>query len=523
MRNKKRWAAVLLAAVMAMASCGSEEPTSPESSTEANGASVKNELIVATDADPENLDPYQRISIQANRIKAQIFEKLWRVNSQGEIIPQLAESWELEDDVIHVKLRQGVKFHNGEELKASDVVYGWQYATDYSQSVSSVDFIDFDNLKALSDYELEIPLTYPCGIAVQALAYSNLYVTNEKALKEAGDKVVTQPVGTGPFELENWTMGDSIVLKRFDNYWGTPSQMEHITFRVISESTQAMIELETGGIDLALSVGGMDVERISSGVVEGAKLIEMAPSTSDCIWFNCGSEFFDDVRVRQAVCYAIDNHAILNGVYDGIGGVAYSVLAKDTIGYSSDLEGTYERDLEKAKALLAEAGYADGFTFELYTDSNSYRQGTAEMIKNMLAEVGITMNINTLEFSAYMDVIHEEERLDDAYLLGCSAQNPDGLFQGTSPKFAGPNGTQNANYYQGIDQSDLYEEVLDQTRLTVDDAERLELYGKAQEIINTDVPWFPICYRPLIAASVDNLEGFENCCGDIYLSGITFR
>ena len=172
---------------------------------------------------------------------------------------------------------------------------------------------------------------------------------------------------------------------------------------------------------------------------------------------------------------------------------------------------------------MAEAGYADGFTFELYTDSNSYRQGTAEMIKNMLAEVGITMNINTLEFSAYMDVIHEEERLDDAYLLGCSAQNPDGLFQGTSPKFAGPNGTQNANYYQGIDQSDLYEEVLDQTRLTVDDAERLELYGKAQEIINTDVPWFPICYRPLIAASVDNLEGFENCCGDIYLSGITFR
>ena len=122
MRNKKRWAAVLLAAVMAMASCGSEEPTSPESSTEANGASVKNELIVATDADPENLDPYQRISIQANRIKAQIFEKLWRVNSQGEIIPQLAESWELEDDVIHVKLRQGVKVHNGEELKASDVV-----------------------------------------------------------------------------------------------------------------------------------------------------------------------------------------------------------------------------------------------------------------------------------------------------------------------------------------------------------------------------------------------------------------
>ena len=476
----------------------------------AEDAAGKTELVVATNQDPKDLHPYKRVSSQILRINNQIFESLVKLGDENNTyVPGLATEWEYVDDgmAMQFTLREDVKFHNGETMTAEDVVYSFQAASKETASSGGIDWLDWDGIKAVDDKTVYMPFTYKNSIALGYLATTNLYVVSQKAMEEMGDGFGAKPVGTGAYMIDDWVQGDYIRLKAFDDYWGGKPKIETLTFRIIPESSQAMIELETGGIDLALDISGNDITRVEKN--EELKMIRGRSVTNDFVCFNTSKEPFNNATLRKAVAYAIDPNAILQAVYQGQGQIAYGPLTTDTWAFDESLKTNppYTYDLDKAKKLMVEAGYPDGgLTVELYIDDKAARISAAEVIKNQLAAIGITVNIHSYDYATWFNILFEGTE-DDMFLNGINASTgePDKCFYQIMHKdFAVSGGTNMMRYV-----NDEFSKLLDDARTSTDDAFKEECYIKAQQIFMEDVPRIAYYQRNQECAARANLQGVK--------------
>lgn len=327
-------------------------------------------------------------------------------------------------------------------------------------------------------------------------------ILSEAAVTAGGADYGQNPVGTGPFQFENWTTGDNVELVRYEDYWGDKAKVAKVIIRSVPEAANRAIEVETGGAHISYEIAPNDISRIEGN--SDLKMIRTPNFATTYVGFNVEKAPFDDVRVRQAINYAVNMDAIVNAVYLGAGSPSKGPLGPNVWASNQDLE-PYGYDVEKAKELMAEAGYADGFSTTIWTNENQQRIDIAEILQNQLREIGITADAQVLEWGAYLDGTAAGEH--DMFILGWVTVTGDPDYGLYALFHSGQHGAAgNRTFYT----NPRVDELLDLGRVTVDPDVREAAYMEAQEIIRDDAPWIFTWTGEELTATRSNVVGFKN-------------
>ncbi len=284
----------------------------------ATSFAAKEVMTVAIDREPQSLDPTAtNISITCT-IVAQIFDTLLDFDTDMNIVPGLAESYEQIDSLTYrFNLRKGVKFHNGEELKANDVIYSLKRANEKPVSGAYTAEIDMEGFETPDDYTVIIRTKEEYAPFTSLLCLTHLSIVSEKAAIEAGGDANINPIGTGPFKFKSWTAGDNITIERFDDFWGENAKLKSVVFRIITEQSSRVVEIESGGVDAALVLPAIDYERLDAD--ENINLVLYPSIYVRYIAFNTTQNSLADKKVRQALNYATDIDTIREVLYTKMG------------------------------------------------------------------------------------------------------------------------------------------------------------------------------------------------------------
>lgn len=509
MKKQFKTLALILATSLLFAACGgSSKPAEKK-------AEVKTKLVVAQGADAKTLDPHSTNDQPSSRVSAQIYDRLVEQDENMQPQPGLAEKWEQPDAQTTIfYLRKGVKFHNGEELKASDV----KFTLDRMVKSPTVSHIvgAVESTEIVDDYTIKVKTKTPFGPILNHLAHTAASILNEKAVKEGGDKYGQNPVGTGPYMMEKWTAGDSIALKVNPNYYKGTSPVPSVVFRNIPEGTNRTIGLETKEVDIAYDIEPMDKEKVKEN--KNLTLMEEPSLSMSYLGFNTNKKPFNDKRVRQAIAYAINVQPIIDTVYKGSGTVANSPIGPLVFGYSKEAKA-YPYNIEKAKELLKEAGLENGFSFKIWTNDSPQRRDIATIIQDQLKQIGVNVTIETLEWGAYLDGTARGDH--DMFILGWVSVTGDAdyglyaLFHSSAKGSAG-----NRSFYSNPNVDSL----LDKARASTSRDERVKLYDEIQKDIQEDLPVVTLAYTTQNVGMQKSVQNFKmNPAGHHKVFGVTFE
>ncbi|GGK16980.1 glutathione ABC transporter substrate-binding protein [Caldalkalibacillus thermarum] len=511
--RKWLWLAVLVLTVgTVLAACGGGEEPAPED-TEGQGEgqaaetpAAGGDLKIAVMSDAVSLDPHGSNDNPSSNVTSQIYETLFVRDKNGEIQPWLAESYEQVDDVTwHFKLREGITFSDGTPFNAEAVKVNLERILDPELGSPRAFIFDgwLEEVNVLDEYTVEIKTAYPFSPILAHFTHSAGQMISPAAIEaeQNGETTIaTNPVGTGPFVLERWESGQEIVLKRNENYWGEPPKVDTVTFTVVPEDSTRLAMLETGEVHIVEPVQPNDVARVESS--SNMELYRTDSVSLTYISFNTQKEPFNDVRVRQAISMAINKEEIIEGVVNGIGIPAAGPLAPTVFGYHEGLE-QLEYNPEKAKELLAEAGYPDGFKTTIWTNDNQIRVDIAEVVQAQLKEVGIEVDIEVLEWGAYLEKTANGEH--DMFILGWVTVTADADY-GTYALFHSNNHGDpgNRSFYT----NEEVDAMLDQARQETDEATRLELYKQIQEYLVDEAPMIYLYHPEYLIGLSPKVNGF---------------
>lgn len=492
MKKKLITLLTLIISVLFLVSCGG-------GSSSGDSKADKDTLVVTQGSDAKSLDLQRTNDNVSSRVGVQIYDTLVDQTEEMEIIPGLAESWEQPDATTAIfHLRKGVKFHNGEELKASDVKFTIERAKASPQVAEIIEAVS--SVETPDDYTVIVKTESPFAPLLNHLAHTALSVLNEKAVKEAGDSYGQHPVGTGPYKFVNWISGDKIELEANEDYFRGAPKIKRIVFRNVPEQSNRIIGLETGEIDLVYDIEGLDKEKVKTD--DRFTYVENPGLSMTYLGFNLKKDLFKDKRVRQAIAYGIDTKPIVDAVFNGSATEADSIIPPGVFAqYGSN---SYSYNPEKAKQLLAEAGYPNGFKTKLWINDSPVRRDIAVIVQDQLKQIGIDIEIETLEWGAYLDRTATGEH--DMFLLGWGTVTGD-------PDY-GMNALINTDTQGGAGNRSFYsnkkvDELLKVGKSTVDPDKRAEIYKEIQEIVQEELPMYFICYPNQNAVMIKSLKGFK--------------
>ena len=470
---KKRLLALLLLTGLlsaALTGCGggSTEQASGDGQTADGSAGARaqtNEIVVgiAQDLD-ESLDPHKAVAAGTKEVMFNVFEGLVKPTPDGDLIPAVASGYTVSPDqtVYTFTLREGVLFHNGDPVEMEDVVYSIERCADDSEGTPLI-----PALSAISDIQsdettLTITLAQPDS---EFLSYLTLAV-----LPADYDGQDTAPVGTGPFKFVSRAAQDSIVLERFADYWGTPAELDKVTFRIIENADSLVMSLQSGAIDLFSHLTTTQAAQLG----DDFQILEGTMNLVQALYLNNAAEPFSNEKVRQALCYAVDKQQIIDLAFDGygspIGSSMYPAFQKYFV---EDLTDYYPYDPERAMELLAEAGYPDGFTMTITVPSNYQPHiDTAQVLVEQLKAVGITAEIQLVEWGTWLDETYTNRQFQST-VVGVDASNM--TARALLERFTSTAGDNFINYSD----SD-YDALFAQVQTAADDDARTELYKEME-------------------------------------------
>lgn len=374
-------------------------------------------ITIATPIDPESLDPAYDTSIKAISVMSQVYDGLvWR-DSNGELVPALAESWEfLEPTKLQMNLRQGVKFHNGDEFTADDVLFSFNRLLDADNPVPLSSYVQgsIESVEKVDDYTVIITTPAPRALLVAEVA--RIVILSEDAVQAAGESYGQEPVGTGPFKFVQWDKNEKVVFEAFDEHWRGRPSVDRVVFRIIPDDFARYAALLAGEVDV---ISNLPPERIAEVEEDPNVKVGAVHSVRNIfVGMNTWEPPFDDVRVRQAMNHAVDVQLIVDTIFDGHAYPNGSACNQVLTGYDPNFQG-YEYDPEKAKALLAEAGYPDGFEVTFWGPNGKYLKDkeVQEAIGAQLSEIGVTVRHEMPEWAEYWGN-YSEGNLDGLMFLG---------------------------------------------------------------------------------------------------------
>ena len=458
--KKKFLALVLLMTLLGTVLSGCGDGSAAE--TQKSRADT-NELVVgiAQDLD-DSLDPHKTVKAGTREVMFNVFEGLMKPTPDGDLTPAIAESYEVSEDrmTYTFHLREGVQFHNGKTVTAEDVVYSIQRCAAATETgiVQVEAFSVIQDIKTPDDKTVAITISEPSN---EFISYMTTAI-----LPADYDKQDTAPVGTGPFKFVSRTAQDSVVLEKFDGYWGTPAQLDKVTLKIIENADSLMMSLQSGAIDLCAHLTSTQVAQLGENfdVAEGTMNLVQA------LYLNNAEKPFDDVRVRQALCYAVDKQEIIDLAFDGygspIGSSMYPAFGKY---FDDSLTNYYTKDVEKAKALLAEAGYPGGFDMTITVPSNyKPHMDTAEVLVQQLAQIGVNAAIEPIEWESWVSDVYVGRQFQST-VVGVDASNM--TARALLERFTSDYGKNFINYNNAE-----YDALFRQTLTAYDDAEQTALY-----------------------------------------------
>lgn len=436
-------------------------------------------LVVDLTNEPANLDPGLNYNFDSFAVYRNIFDNLLSRDPQtGEIKPWIAESWEQESETVWTfTIREGVTFTNGDPLTAEDVVFSIERILDPEfKSPQAANF----NIIASAEAEgnvVKITTENPSPTLLTTLV--NLSIVPKHYVTEVGNEAFNlNPIGSGAYQLDSWNRGTSIVLTANEDYWNGAPEIARVEFRFVANTASRVADLQSGKADIITGITADDVPTIEAN--EKLQVLSTPTERLGFIAFN----MIDDTPtknslVNKAVAYAINYESLIDNLLNGYGSPVTQVLTPLSFGYDETRQG-YHYDPEKAKELLAEAGYPDGVTLELATSQN-FDQRVVQAIQGDLAKVGITVNINLSDHPTFLQKIQDPERKWGSLRYGiwsCSCMDADGtLF----PLFR--TGTIWSAY-----SNPEYDALVDAARATTDPEARQALYSEALKILEEDVP-----------------------------------
>ncbi len=435
----------------------------------AGAAAAKDDITLAMQLEPPHLDPTSAAAGAIDSVLySNVFEGLTRFASDGSIVPGLAESWNISDDGLSYtfKLHDGVTFHDGTTMDAQDVKFSLdRIGAEDSANAQKALFAAISEVNVIDPLTVEVKLSEANGNMLFNLAWGDAVIVAPESI----DSIKQTPIGTGAFKFDNWTQGDKIELSRNENYWGTPAKLAKATFKFISDPTAAFSAMMAEDIDV---FSGFPAPENLPQFEADPRFQVLVGSTEGETILSTNNKMppFDNVKVREALAHAIDRQAIIDGAMFGYGTPIGTHFAPHNPAYV-DLTGMSAYDPEKSKALLAEAGFPDGFETTLFLPPPSYARRGGEIIASQLAQVGIKAEITNVEWAQWLEsvfrgknfgltIVSHTEPMD----IGIYA-NPDYYFQYDNPDF---------------------QALITKLNSTTDPDMRSQLMGDAQRIISQD-------------------------------------
>lgn len=519
---KKHWlkaAGILFSLLFVLMACSNGEGESSDGdgsgSTEGEGeeATVEkdgNEITIAVADNFISMDPHDTNDTLSYSAQKTMLQGLFGFDKDMNVVPVLAKDYTVNDDATEftLELQEGVEFHDGTPFNAEAVKVNLDRLSDPESTLIRASLFQIiEETEVVDDHTVIVRLSEPFGAMINTFAHPAGMIMSPKALEEYGDDVSQHPVGTGPYVFEEWQPGDYLKVVKNENYWNpTGNEVDSITFRPTPENGTRVAMLQTGEADFIYPVPTEQAESIhgSNGII-----VENNPSI--VVYYmamNNLKEPFDDERVRQAINYAIDKEAFIHVVKNGFATISDSIIAPNTQFYSQ--QEPYEFDLEKAKSLLAEAGYADGFSATLWGSNNSGTIKAMEFLQQQLAQVDIEVEVVPMETGTLSDSIWNVTNPEDAevelYYGGWSPSTGDADW-GIRPLVGGednyPPTSYNVAYYNNEEVNGYINVALQ----TGNPAEREEAYAKAQEIIWEETPWAFLSVDETVFGKKNYLEG----------------
>ena len=430
---------------------------------------AKSDITIAMQLEPPHLDPTSAAAQAIDSVVyTNIFEGLTRFKGDGSVVPGLAESWEISDDgkEYTFRLHDGVTFHDGSVMDAEDVKFSLDRALgEDSANAQKALFSGIESVEIVDPLTVKVTLSEPNGNFLFNMAWGDAVIVSPDSI----DNIKTNPVGTGAFTFGEWVQGDSITLNRNPDYWGDQPALESATFKFISDPTAAFAAMMAEDIDAfdnfpaPENLPQFEADprfQVLVGSTEGETILST----------NNKQPPFDDIRVREAVAHAIDRQAIIDGAMFGYGTPIGTHFAPHNPAYV-DLTGNSAYDPEKAKALLAEAGFADGFETTLHLPPPSYARRGGEIVAAQLADVGINAEIVNVEWAQWLESVFKGK---DFGLTIVSHTEPMDIGIYARP-----------DYYFQYDSLD-FQTVMDTLNSTTNPEERAKLLGEAQRLIAED-------------------------------------
>ena len=473
---KKKLLALFLALVMVGAvlpGCGdgSKDPGG-QGNNGKTGEPVKGGEItvgIAQDLD-DSLDPHQTVAAGTREVLFNIFEGLVKPNSDGEMIPAVAEKYTLSEDgtTYTFTLREGVKFHNGQTVTAEDVVYSINRCAAVPEGQEKPLVAAFSAVKSVEALDEK---TVAVTIAQRDLEFIS-YMT-AAIIPADYENQDTAPVGTGPFRFVSRTPQQDFVMERFEDYWGAPAWLDKVTYKICENADALVMNLNGSSIDLCAHLTSAQASQLN----QNFQVLEGTMNLVQAIYLNNQAKPFDNQLVRQALCYAIDRQGIMDMVADGHGtAVGSSIYPAFTKYFLPELVDKYPHSVEKAKELLAQAGYPDGFDMTISVPNNYQpHMDTAEVVAEQLREAGINVTIQPVEWSTWLDTIYNGRQFQ-ATVVGVDAANM--TARAMLERFTSDYGKNFINY-----NNPAYDALFQQAINAQDEATQTDLYKQMETML----------------------------------------
>lgn len=493
---------ILAMTAMSFTSCGG-------GGNDGGSSEGRTDLNFAVSAEPNSLDPMAIAMMSTFTITYAIYDNLFEKNADGGYDPSICEDYDVTDDglVYTFKIRDDVKFHDGTQMTAEDVAFSINRTIEKGWAADMVAAIE--SVEATDDYTVVLTLSRPFGGMIGSLASPYFSIMSKAYLEENGDDIVERkPMGTGAYKFIEWVSGDHITLEANEDYFKGAPSIKTVTFKPITDKNTGLIALQAGEADAFLNVNYSDIPAVEEDESLAFYSTDLAAVLS--LNMNIENEILSDVRVRQAVNYAINRDNIIQGALEGQGTAANSPVPPTCDGYSEDVKG-YEYDPDKARELLKEAGYEDGLSFTIKIKEDSKNQKVAQVIQSDLKAVGIDVEIQILEAGAYTTDVYSNGDYEmtisawcamftDAYSLLYSQFHKDCY-----------GGTGNITHVT----SDELSSMLDSAAQAGED-EKTAAYTEVAQSIMDNAYVAPLVFEPTTITASADLEGVEADALGIY-------
>lgn len=442
----------------------------------------------------DSLDPHKAVAAGTKEVLFNIFEGLVKPTSDGNLIPAVAESYEETENgrVYTFTLRDNVKFHDGSTVTAQDVKFSLDKCADTSAGDPVVSaFSNIEGVHILDDHTIEVVLK---EADTEFLAYMTTAI-----IPADNENPDTNPIGTGPYKYVSRSPQENFVVERFDEYWGEPAHIEDVTFKVCANADSIVMDLEGGSIDMFARVTATQASSLS----DDFQVLEGTMNLVQALYLNNKVAPFDQEQVRQALCYAVDVDEIMQMVSDGkgtpIGSSMFPAFGKY---YMEELNEAYPADIEKAKELLKEAGYENGFSFIMTVPSNYQpHMDTAQVLVEQLKRIGVTAEIQLVEWDSWLNDVYQNRQFQ-ATVVGIDASNLTGaaLLQ----RFTSDSTKNFINY-----QNPMYDDAFAKAISSVEDEEKTTYYKECQQILSDTAANVYIQDLPEFVALNKKYTGYE--------------